>query len=203
MKAALWTAVFFVVAGAETGRADPKVQSATFNCEYRSQEGGSWEKRSAATVSMNGRTLIVDFNSSNAMNSVGTTNTGNEYRVEARCPGTVTLSDGGRFKIRDFAVNVNNAYIGSEKGTIELKVQGTTIVTGTNQKDGFDKYWKLGKSRVDSGNFFDAQVESNTVCGNQLTLRFEDLRTTVWSDPQTFEFTEVSLNSLLINLDPC
>lgn len=203
MKAALWTAVFFVVAGAEAGWADPYVQSANINCEYRPREGGGWEKRSPANVYMNGRTLVVDFQSSNAMNSVGTTNTGNEYRVEARCPGTVTLSDSSAFKIRDFSVSVNNAYIGSEKGTIELKVQGMTTVNVTNQKDGFDKYWKLSKSRVDSGNFFDAQVESNTVCGNQLTLRFEDLRATVWSDPQTVEFTEVSLNSLFVNLDRC
>jgi hypothetical protein len=207
MKAALWTAVFFVVAGAEVGRADPQVLFSSFNCEYKPQLNANWERRGSVQVSTEGSNLVLtfvddDLNQS-ALNSVFTTNTENELRVEARCLGFVNLLNDQNYKIRDFKFNVNDTpAIASPKGAIEFKAKGVTTVGSTNQSDSFDKDWRMTKSGLDRGEQFNAQKESQTVCGKNLTVRFEDLRATVKAELDT-DSTFVSVKSFVVSLERC
>jgi hypothetical protein len=210
MKAALWTAVFFVVAGAEVGRAEPLVQFSKFNCEYKPQlNEDNWEPRGSVQVGTEGGNLVLTFvndSSGNAsLNSVFTTNTETELRVEARCFGEVRLANNENFKIRDFKFNVNpdnKPAIGSPKGAIELKAKGVTTVSGTNQNDSFDKQWKMTKSGLDRGEQFNAQKESQTVCGKQLSLNFEDLRAIVKAEFDS-DSTFVNVDSFVVSFDRC
>jgi hypothetical protein len=206
MKAVLWTTMFFVVAAAEHGRADPTIKTNNFKCEYRSRVDGGWEKRGQVIPDMQGHSLFLRFeptDEGSALDQFGTTNTGFEYRVEARCPGSITIMNNKPFKIRDFKFEVNNAFIGSNQGQIELKVVGMSTLTNTNQKDSFEKGWIIRKPDLDRTDAFVSKQESNTVCGQQLTLRFDDLRGIVTSDADSGEVTELSLLSLNLNFDPC
>jgi hypothetical protein len=210
MKAALWTAVFCVVAAAETGRADPKVQSATFNCQYKPlQNEDLWESRGSVLVGTEGGKLILTFvddsSGNSSLNSVFTTNTENELLVEARCLGEVKLVNNENFKVRDFKFNVNpnnKPAIASAKGAIEFKAKGVTTVRGTNQNDLFDKQWRMTKSGLDRGEQFNAQKESQTVCGTRLSISFEDLRAIVKAEFGS-DSTFVNVESFVVSFDRC
>jgi hypothetical protein len=206
MKAVLWTTVFLGLASAEAVWAAPTIKAQNFKCEYRSRVDGNWEKRGYVYPEMQGQSLLLKFESTDegsGMDQIGTTNTGFEYRVEARCPGSITLEDNKPFKIRDFKFGVGGAYIGSNQGLIELKVAGWTTITNTNKKDSFEKSWTIRKPDLDRNDAFVSKQESNTVCGQQLTLRFDDLRGVVVSDAASGEITDVNLQYLNLNLDPC
>lgn len=215
MKAVLLSAMFFV---AVTGQSAPRIDKQQFNCEYKPETNGKWEPRGSVISTVDGQTLRLEF--SEGMNSVFTTGTGLEYRVEARCPGSITLSDNKPFKIRDFKfdVVVDDSFIESPQGQMELKVAGWALVNNSNPKDSFDKVWNVRyqeferyKTATDESaknklNPFTAKQESNTVCGSQLTLRFDDLRAVVISDQTSSgdgSPTGLATRQLLINLDPC
>jgi hypothetical protein len=208
VKAALWTAVFFGVAGAGVGRADFTVQSETFRCEVLPRTNTkTWEPRGSVDAKIEGRTLVLAFGPNgrgSALDQLATTNTDFENRVEARCEGSVTLRAENHFKIRDFNFIRNTADISPDNGKIELKVVGMASVDGTNQKDSFEKVWTMFyRDLTNLDGAFSAKTESNTVCGSQLTLHFKDLRGIVSTDQNSGSLTEVSLQALKLNLDDC
>ncbi|HYX37613.1 MAG TPA: hypothetical protein VE954_31310 [Oligoflexus sp.] len=219
MKAVFLPAMFFVAVSAEQGLALPKIVSQQFNCAYKAKDNGAWSNSGQVDAQMNNDGLSLNFldNNGSGMDEIRTTGEALEYKVEGRCPGSISLSDSEKkFKIRDFNFVVNFADIGTSEGKIELKATGLANVTNTNQKDSFEKEWAVNKVQLDRWNDapddfqkaqlnpFVAKQESQTVCGNQLTLRFDDLRgMVVRKKSSDSEPTEISLNKLHITFDPC
>ena len=206
MKAALWTAVFFGVVGAGEGRADLSVQSESFECMVLPRtDSKTWVPRGAVDAYTEGRTLVLSFSPNRkGLDELATTNTPFEYRVEARCKGSVTLRAEKNFKIRDFYFTRKFADISPANGKIELKVVGVASVDGTNQKDSFEKVWTLfNRDLTNLDAAFSAKAESNTVCGSQLTLSFNDVRGIVSTEQNSGSSTEISLQALNLTLDDC
>lgn len=222
MKAVLLPAIFFGALSAQSGLAAPTMSGYQFNCAYKSQVNGNWESRGLVSPFMSSDGLHLRFGPSEAgsgMDQIQTTNTDSEYRVEGRCPGWITLTDSKPFKIRDFAFVVNFAEIGAKEGLVELKLAGWALVNNSDPKDSFDKIWTVRKPELDRFNNetddshktkldpFKSKYESKTVCGNQLTLRFDDLRGVAirnqTSQVDEREPTTVDLSELWVTFDPC
>ncbi len=206
MKAVLWMTVFLGVTAAESGRADPTVTSQDIKCDYQPKID-KWEPRGFVEPQTQGYSINLNFRQSLddfGPYPVATTGNPSEHRVQVKCKGSLTLSNDRPFKIRDFKFVLGDLLgIGSAQGKIDLKVQGVTTVTNTNQNDSFEKLWTIRQNDIGRPDVLAGQQESNTVCGQSLTLRFNDLGATAIREVSSFEFTELELESLNINFDRC
>jgi hypothetical protein len=208
MKAAVGATLFFLTTAAGIGRADPTITAKNFKCEYRPRIDGSWEKKGFVDPQTQGENLVLLFRpylESFDSYEVATTGNVSEHRVEMRCSGSVTLRSGNGkpFKIKDFKFEVDGIGIGSPQGKVELKLVGMSAVTGTSQKDSFEKVWTIRQPDLSRVDVFASKQESNTVCGQELTLRFDEMRATVMREESSFDVTEIFLQSLNINFVPC
>lgn len=206
MKAVLGMILFWGMMAAETSRADPIITSQNFKCDYRPRVDGKWEARGFVEPQLLGFNLSLLFKQDTddfGPYPVGTTGNSSEHRVELRCSGSLTLSQNKPFKIRDFKFEVFAPAIGSKQGKIELKVLGSSTVTSTQQKDSFEKVWTIRQPDLERLDVFASKQESSTVCGPDLTLRFDELRAIAMREESSFDATELELQSLNITFDPC
>ncbi len=207
MKALLSTVVVLGMVTAEAGRADPTVTSQSITCEYRPRVDGKWESRGFVEPQLQGLNLSLLFKQGAddfGPYTVSTTGNPSEHRVDLRCAGSITLTNNKPFKIRDFKFVLGELLgIGSSQGKIELKVLGKTTVISSNQTDGFEKLWTIGQADLNRPDILASKQESNTVCGQNLTLRFDELRGTAVREKTSFDGTEFELQSLDIAFDPC
>ncbi len=205
--------------------AAPFINAVQFNCEYKPRTNGNWEARGEVTAEMQNDGLRLFFNSSgngSALDSIQTTNADSEYKVEARCPGQITLKNDKPFRIRNFRfdVDADNAEIGATDGLIELTAAGITFdANAMNSKDDFNKVWTVKKTELDRYknepnsnnkariNPFSDKQESKTICSNALTIRFNDLRGIAVRNQTSNQndrlSTFYSVQNLFISFDPC